>query len=55
MNRTPRNLIICSDGTDNRFGRHNTNVFKLYQILESSENRKCFYAKDKRKEAYFIP
>ena len=34
------NIIICSHGTDNNFGRHNTNVVKLYQALESSENRK---------------
>jgi len=36
-------MIILSDGTDNKFGRHNTNVVKLYQVLESSENQKCFY------------
>ena len=37
------NIIILRDGTDNNFGRHNTNGVKLYQALESSENQKCFY------------
>ena len=37
------NIIILSHGTDNKFGRNNTNGIKLYQALESSENRKCFY------------
>jgi len=38
------NIIICSDGTDNKFGRQNTNVVKLFQVLDcSSKSQKGFY------------
>lgn len=43
MNPEPRNIILCSDGTENRFGRHNTNVDKLYKALDCGKIRKCFY------------
>jgi len=33
----PKNLVICLDGTNNEFGRTNTNVVKLYQCLELSD------------------
>mgnify|MGYP006281340617 CR=1 FL=1 len=42
MNPEPRNIIICSHSTDNKFGRHNTNVVKLCQVLESSETGNAF-------------
>jgi uncharacterized protein (DUF2235 family) len=29
----PRNLVLCLDGTSNRFGRANTNVIKLFSAL----------------------
>jgi len=39
-----RNLIVCSDGTDNKFGRHNTNVVKLFQVLDfRNTSQRGFY------------
>src|SRR5713101_9059962 len=29
-----RNLVICCDGTNNQFGRENTNVVRLCQVLQ---------------------
>ena len=38
------NLIICSDGTDNKFGRHNTNVVTLFQVLDfRNTSQRGFY------------
>src|SRR5882762_10482800 len=28
-----KNIVICSDGTGNQFGEHNSNVLKLYRTL----------------------
>jgi uncharacterized protein (DUF2235 family) len=30
----PRNVVVCCDGTANEFARHNTNVVKLYSVLQ---------------------
>jgi len=39
-----KNIIICCDGTDNKFGKHNTNVVKLFQRLEfRTADQKGFY------------
>jgi uncharacterized protein (DUF2235 family) len=29
-----KNIVLCCDGTANEFSDHNTNVVKLYQLLE---------------------
>lgn len=29
-----RNLILCFDGTSNHYGRDNTNVVKIYKMLD---------------------
>jgi uncharacterized protein (DUF2235 family) len=34
-----RNLVLCCDGTSNEFSENNTNVVKLYQMLESDPAR----------------
>lgn len=40
---TPRNLIVCCDGTSNQIGANLTNVLKLYRILEKDEQQRVFY------------
>ncbi len=30
----PRNVVVCCDGTANEFAKHNTNVVKLYSVLQ---------------------
>lgn len=30
----PRNVVLCFDGTNNRFGTENTNVVRLVQVLD---------------------
>jgi uncharacterized protein (DUF2235 family) len=30
----PKNVVVCCDGTANEFARHNTNVAKLYSVLQ---------------------
>lgn len=40
---TPRNLIVCCDGTSNEIGVNLTNVLKLYRILEKDDQQKVFY------------
>jgi uncharacterized protein (DUF2235 family) len=30
----PRNIVICCDGTANQFAENNTNVVKLYSVLD---------------------
>ena len=39
----PRNLVLCCDGTANEFARDNTNVVKLYSILEHDRHNQCTY------------
>src|SRR6266540_2584338 len=39
-----RNLIICCDGTNNRFGPENTNVVRLIQVLDRNpQKQRLFY------------
>jgi uncharacterized protein (DUF2235 family) len=38
-----RNLIVCFDGTNNQFGAHDTNVVRLVQSLERSDQQQIVY------------
>lgn len=38
-----RNLVICFDGTNNEFGRQNTNVVRLAQVLTRDPQRQRLY------------
>ena len=38
-----KNLVVCLDGTNNEFGRTNTNVVRLYQVLASDRARQVSY------------
>ncbi|HET7461570.1 MAG TPA: DUF2235 domain-containing protein [Longimicrobium sp.] len=38
-----RNLVICFDGTNNRFGPENTNVVRLVQVLDRDPARQRLY------------
>lgn len=38
-----RNVVICLDGTDNQFGRHNTNVVRVFQSLQHDPQRQIGY------------
>ncbi|KAF8833623.1 hypothetical protein BDN67DRAFT_1054548 [Paxillus ammoniavirescens] len=33
-NAKPRNLVVCIDGTSNKFGRNNTNIVKLFAKID---------------------
>lgn len=39
----PRNLVLCLDGTGNAYGSANTNVVKLYAMLDHSPHRQIAY------------
>ncbi len=38
-----RNIVVCCDGTNNEFGVHNTNVVRLYSVLEHSPEQVSYY------------
>ena len=38
-----KNIVLCCDGTANEFSDHNTNVVKLYQLLEKDPARQVTY------------
>jgi uncharacterized protein (DUF2235 family) len=38
-----KNVVVCCDGTGNEFGERNTNVVKLYAVLERGEAQRAFY------------
>lgn len=39
-----RNLVLCCDGTSNEYGDKNTNVMKLFSMLERDQAKQlCFY------------
>jgi len=38
-----KNIVICCDGTGNEFGRSNSNVVKLYKVLERSDEQIAYY------------
>src|SRR4051812_32662175 len=40
----PRNLVVCFDGTNNQFGRENTNVVRLVEsLVRGRPNEQLFY------------
>ena len=40
----PKNIVVCCDGTGNEYGKKNTNVVKLFEILDKDTNRQiAFY------------
>src|SRR5881227_3507425 len=38
-----KNIVICCDGTGNEFGDHNSNVIKLYRVLDLSTPQQIGY------------
>lgn len=39
-----RNLVLCFDGTDNKYGANNTNVVRLYSMIDRSRpNQTAYY------------
>lgn len=38
-----KNIVICSDGTSNEYGRRNSNVVRLYQRLKTGPGQVAFY------------
>lgn len=40
---TGRNLIVCCDGTNNEFGKENTNVIRLVQVIDRDPERQRLY------------
>ena len=38
-----RNIVLCLDGTGNQFKEHNSNVVKLFRILDRDERRQLVY------------
>src|SRR5581483_9080737 len=39
----PRNVVLCCDGTANEFARDNTNVVKLYAMLQQDAASQITY------------
>ncbi|MEN2793443.1 DUF2235 domain-containing protein [Sphingomonas oligophenolica] len=40
---SPRNLVLCCDGTSNQFAKDHTNVIKLCSALQKDEERQLVY------------
>jgi uncharacterized protein (DUF2235 family) len=40
---SPRNLVLCFDGTNNQFGPKNTNVIRLVQLLDRLSTKQRLY------------
>jgi uncharacterized protein (DUF2235 family) len=38
-----KNIVVCCDGTGNEFGDSNSNVVKLFSVLESSPQQVAYY------------
>ena len=38
-----KNIVVCCDGTGNEYGRHNTNVVKLYEAVVRNAEQVAFY------------
>lgn len=38
-----KNIIVCCDGTGNDYGKHNTNVVKLFQVIVRDTEQIAFY------------
>ncbi|KAI6009617.1 hypothetical protein F5J12DRAFT_891730 [Pisolithus orientalis] len=45
LGASSRNLVVCIDGTCNRFGVKNTNIVELYSQLEKSDEQLTYYSK----------
>ena len=43
MNQYGRNVVICCDGTGNQYGDRNTNVVKLYAVLDRDPHRQVTF------------
>jgi uncharacterized protein (DUF2235 family) len=39
----PKNIVVCCDGTANEFAKHNTNVVKLYSVLQHDGGTQVTY------------
>ena len=39
-----KNIVLCCDGTGNEYGDANTNVLRLYSLLEKDESQRTFYS-----------
>jgi uncharacterized protein (DUF2235 family) len=39
----PKNIVICCLGTGNQFGRSNSNVVKLYSVLQRDDTQIAYY------------
>ncbi len=39
----PKNIVICFDGTGEQFGKNNSNVVKLYQLLQKGPEQVAYY------------
>src|SRR6266480_2307023 len=39
----PKNVVICCDGTGEEFGDNNSNVVKIYSVLENSGRQATYY------------
>src|SRR5689334_23093294 len=40
----PKNIVVCCDGTANQFAENNTNVLKLYSVLDHDpQSQKTYY------------
>src|SRR5947199_3602198 len=39
----PKNIAICCDGTGEEFGDNNSNVVKIYSLLENSARQVTYY------------
>ncbi|KAJ8092918.1 hypothetical protein PM082_023552 [Marasmius tenuissimus] len=39
----PRNLVVCIDGTSNKFGKNNSNVIELYSRLVKDDSQLTYY------------
>ncbi|KAK1223685.1 hypothetical protein PQX77_013443 [Marasmius sp. AFHP31] len=39
----PRNLVVCIDGTSNKFGEKNSNVVELYSRLVKDDSQLTYY------------
>lgn len=38
-----KNVVVCCDGTGNQFGTHNTNVIRLFQVIEKNTDTQMAY------------
>lgn len=43
MPRAPRNIVVCCDGTGNRYGYDNSNVVKLYTCIDENADQTAYY------------